>query len=352
MPSLPTTMKAILLTGHGGLDKLDVRDDYPKPVPGPGEVLIRVGACGINNTDINTRVGWYARGVNEDGATWASDMVFPHIQGADIAGTISAVGPDIPERRIGARVVVDPVLRNPEDPMNLDTVGYVGAHCFGGFAEYVLVPEQNALPITSDLSDAELASFPCSSSTAENMLERAHVADGETVLVTGASGGVGSALVQLAKRRGAFVIAVTRAAKFDAVKDFGADALIDRATTDFAADVRAAAPNGVIDVAADVVGGDGFESLLASVRKGGRYVVSGAIAGPLVSLDLRTLYLRDLDMIGTTILLPQVFPNLVGYIQAGEIRPLVAQTYPLDKIAEAQTAFTEKKHVGNIVLIP
>lgn len=354
--TIPGTMRAVVLTGHGGLDALEYRTDVPVPTPGPGEVLIAVAACGMNNTDINTRTGWYSKTVTSatgsdvahtdaDGS-WGGGLTFPRIQGADPAGQIVAVGADVPAERIGQRVLVDGWLRDPDGV--LERSGYLGSEIDGGYAEYVTAPAGNAQAIDSDLSDVELASFPCSYATAEHMLHRAGVREGQWVLVTGASGGVGGALVQLAVRRGARVVALTTAAKADAVRELGADVVLDRTRGDLADAVVGA--TGGVDVFADVVGGEQFAPLFETIRRGGHYTTAGAISGPIVPLDLRTLYLNDLTMHGATVLPREVFANLIGYIERGEIAPVVARTFPLDQMAQAQEAFMDKQHVGAIVI--
>jgi NADPH:quinone reductase-like Zn-dependent oxidoreductase len=179
------------------------------------------------------------------------------------------------------------------------------------------------------------------------MLHRARAAAGEHVLVTGASGGVGSAVVQLAKRRGARVTAIAASSKADQVRAIGADRVIDRHD-----DAVAALGEESVDLVIDNVAGPSFGAMLKLLRRGGRYASSGAIGGPIVSLDMRTLYLKDLTLVGCTAWDEPVFPNLVGYIERGEIRPLVAATFPLERIADAQRAFLEKRHVGKIVLLP
>ena len=347
MGPLPEMMHAVLLTGHGGFEKLDYRDDVPVPHPQHGEVLIRVAAAGVNNTDINTRIGWYAESASEaEDAGWTGNAFsFPRIQGADCCGHIVAVGEGVDPVRVGARILVEPVFRN--DDASLADAVYFGSERDGAFAEYTVVPSVFAHTITSDLSDAELASFPCAYSAAENMLTRAGVSVGETVLITGASGGVGSAAVQLAKRRGAHVIAVVGKDKTEAIYALGANRAVDRG-----ADLPAALGGESVDVVIDVIGGPHFAGLLSVLKRGGRYAVAGAIAGPSVTLDLRTLYLKDLRLIGCTVLDPQVFSNLVSYIERGEIKALLAATYPLSEIVAAQAMFLEKKHVGKIVLIP
>ena len=346
MNHLPSTMRGVHLTGHGGLDRLVVREDIPVPRPGPGDVLIRVGAAGVNNTDINTRVAWYSKtdGASED-ATWnGTPLELPRIQGADVCGQVVAVGPGVEPNRLGTRVLVEPCLREACG-RPLATPWYFGSECDGGFADYALVAARHAHGIDSPLSDEELASFPCSYSTAENMLTRATVKAGDRVLVTGASGGVGSAAVQLARARGARVIAVTSPAKAESLRALGAEETLTRDQH-----VVEALGRNSVDVVVDLVGGSAWPALLDVLRPGGRYAVSGAIAGPMVTLDLRTLYLKDLTLVGATVLDEGVFAALVDHIAAGRVKPLVAATYPLEAIAEAQTAFLEKGHVGKIVL--
>jgi len=340
--NLPETMQGVLLNGHGGPEQLEVCDDLPLPVAGAGEVLIQVGAAGVNNTDINTRAAWYGEGAG----TWSGEPVdFPRIQGADVCGTIAAVGRDVDAGRAGERVLVDPCMRVPGgDDFQMR---YLGSELDGGFAQFTKVPAESAYAIDSPLSDAELASFPCSYSTAENMLTRAALADSETVLVTGASGGVGSAAVQLARRRGARVIAVAGAAKSHAVFQLGADSVIPRGSS-----LAEALGAESIDVVIDMVGGEQWPELTTVLKRGGRYAVAGAVAGAHVPLDLRALYLKDLSFFGCTVLEPTVFTNLVGYIERAEIAPLVAETFPLAEIVAAQETFSARKHIGKIVLIP
>jgi NADPH:quinone reductase-like Zn-dependent oxidoreductase len=363
MTTIPRTMNAVLLKGHGGFEQLEYRDDVPVPLPKTGEVLIRVAAAGINNTDINTRTAWYSKSVTqgttseggtagyakaraEDTGWTGAALAFPRIQGADVCGRIVAVGDGVDPARIGERVLIEPVLREPVGWRPYQ-VYYFGSECDGGFAEYTKVAAIHAHTIESDLSDAELASFPCAYSAAENMLTRAGLAAGETILVTGASGGVGSAAVQLAKRRGATVLAITGASKAEQVKTLGADKIIPRD-----ADLLDLCGREIADVVVDVVGGPEWPQLLEVLKRGGRYAVAGAIAGPVVTLDLRTLYLKDLRLLGCTILESDVFSHLVAYIQRREIKPVVANTYPLKEIIRAQQEFLGKQFTGKIVLVP
>ena len=359
---VPAVMRAALLLGTGGPDVLAVRDDVPVPKPGIGDVLVRVAACGMNNTDINTRVGWYSRTVTSatsgegfaeaeahDSGWSRQGLSFPRIQGADIAGVVVATGDGADAGLLGHRVLVDPWLRDRDRPGDRELADYLGSERDGGFAEYCAVPGENVYPVSIGLSDVELASFACSWSTAEHLLQRADLRSGESIAVPGASGGVGSALVQLAKRRGARVVAVAGASKLGQVSDLGADAAVARESADVVA-AAIDANGGRFEVVADIVGGDCFGGWLDALGRGGRYVTSGAIAGPLVDLDLRTLYLNDLQLHGATVYAPQVFADLVGYIERGEVRPVVGGTYPLEEIHAAQEAFAAKRHVGSLVI--
>ncbi len=356
--TLPQTMRGMVLTGHGGLEKLVWREDLPVPVPEKGEVLIRVGAASVNNTDINTRTGWYSKAVrgdtasgatggyggdsNADGAWSGKPLGFPRIQGADCCGEIVAVGDGVAEGRVGERVLVRTMQTVPADGGTEDggdpVVWTFGSECDGGFAEFTKVRSDEAVKVVSGLSDVELASFPCAFSTAEGMIQRGNVG-AERVLVTGASGGVGSAAIQLARRRGAHVTALTSPSKAADLKALGADETLSR---------DADLPKGAFDVILDLVGGPRWPGLIEALRNGGRYVTSGAIAGPIVELDLRTLYLHDLTLIGSTLQAANVFTDLVGYIEAGDIRPVVAATYPLKDLRKAQEAFLDKSFVGKI----
>ncbi|MHC2456616.1 NADPH:quinone reductase-like Zn-dependent oxidoreductase [Rhizobium leguminosarum] len=359
--SIPSLMSGVVLTGHGGFEKLEFRSDLPVSVAGKGEVLIKVAASAVNNTDINTRIGWYSKGVRagteeggsggfasseNDDASWTGEALrFPRIQGADCCGRIVAVGDGVDPARVGERAIVRNLLRTYVDfrPYECWTLG---SECDGGFAQYAKAPSAETYKVESDWTDAELASIPCAYSTAEGLVHRAGVKAGETVLVTGASGGVGSATVQLANRRGAQVIAVAGAAKADQVLALGASRVIRRGES-----LVQALGKDSVDVVIDIAAGPGFGELLDVLKRGGRYAVAGAIAGPIVELDVRNLYLKDLTFFGCTYYDDVVFENLVSYIERNEIRPNIGATFPLDRIVDAQREFLSKNTAGKIVLI-
>ena len=382
---LPTHMQAMLTLGHGGYEQLAWRS-VPLPVLQDGQVLLQVLAAGINNTDINTRIGWY-------GAGWQGATAFPLIQGADCCGRVVAWAMDGMDGMegmdgiggmggMGGAAVSAPYRSPPHSaemaardgtgqPLALGqrvlvrscmrTAGFgslatrwLGTDCDGAFAQYLTAPASEVFAIHPDCdwSDAELASLPCAWGTAENMLQRAGVGQGEQVWVNGASGGVGSAAVQLALLRGTQVTALTSRSKRAEVQKLGAHTVLCREDGN---STWAQLPPA--DVVVDNVGGAGFADLLGCLRRGGRYVTSGAIAGAEVALDLRTLYLRDIRLIGCTAWDEAVFPNLISYIhrhhhQRHQIRPVVAATYPLQDMAQAQQDFLAKRHTGKLVLVP
>ncbi|WP_370231562.1 alcohol dehydrogenase family protein [Cognatishimia sp.] len=353
-------MMAVVTTGNGGYDKLVYRAE-PTPVPEEGEVLLRVLAAGVNNTEINTRLGWYSstvtadtqstadvqseKGEQKEDGGWNKATPFPFIQGTDCCGEVVAFGTGVTADLMGKRVLVRACMR-PNGYDTMDNV-WMASDFDGAFAQYVKVPASEIFSVSCDWSDAELATIPCAYGTSENMLHRAQVSAGDTVLVAGASGGVGSATVQLAKRRGARVIAITSPSKMDDLTALGADQVVARNT-----DLREALGDESVDVVVDNVAGDQFPQMLKVLKRGGRLVSSGAIAGPIVALDMRDMYLKDITLIGSTAWDAPVFPNLVGYIERGEIRPLLAKTFALKDIATAQEEFLKKQHLGNFVLIP
>lgn len=360
--NIPEVMCGVYLTGNGGFDKLEYRTDIKVPIPKAGEVLIKVGGAAVNNTDVNTRIGWYSKNVKdatndggskgfeenveEDGSWMGEAMKFPRIQGADAAGTIVAVGKGVSESRVGERVLVRSVQQRENSQRGVECITW-GSECDGGFAEYAVALTEEAYKIESDLIDIELATFPCSYATAENLLCRVGVKEGDVVFITGASGGVGSALTQLCKIRGAQVIGVCEANQVEKLKELGANRAVIRGAN-YVEEVGKMK----VDVVLDVVAGNQWPELLEILKKGGKYGTVGAIGGPLVELDVRTLYLKDLSLFGSTYQSRESFLNLVSYIEKGLIKPAVAKVFLLKDIVKAQEAFLAKKFVGKLVLDP
>ncbi len=340
--SVPTRMSGVLLTGHGGPEVLVWSDDIPVPRPGAGEVLVKVLAAGVNPTDINTRVGWYARDDEAEGGGWGGAVGFPRIQGGDLCGRVVALGDGVEGLALGARVICPVNQAEPAPGSPMDFVA-IGSEYDGAFAEYCCVPARHLHDVSaSPLSDVEIGAMPCAYGTAHNLLTRSGVAKSDRVLVTGASGGVGYAAVQLALLRGATVTAQCSAAKAAPLIATGAE-VIDRDDS---------LPPGRFDAVIDVVGGPRWMERLDALRPGGRYATSGAIAGPMVEADLRTIYLHDLTIFGCSHQSDETFAGLVASINAGSVRPLISKTYPLREIAKAQQDLQAGTFPGKLVLIP
>ncbi|MFF7192761.1 zinc-binding dehydrogenase [Streptomyces sp. NPDC008079] len=404
--SVPGTMRAVRIAGHGGPEVLEAVE-VAVPAPGAGEVLVEVAAVALNNTDLWTREGAY--GSPQDATAlsgWRGPIDFPRIQGADVAGRVVAVGPredvsadggagfeggtgldgsavlDRDTARavagdtaravagkaveaaargaaaepnpyaglLGRRVVIDPAVYD-SDRQDANPIGLMGSERDGGYAEYVTAPVGRVHDMTeSPLTDDQLASLPTAYGTALGMIERGGLRDGETALVSGASGGVGLALTQLARARGAKVLAVSSGSKADAVRAAGAHVVIDRAR-DVAGQIRAAAPDG-IDIGLDVVAGELVSACLPLLREGGRWVVAGALGGYGVTLDVRRLYLHNARVIGSSMHTPAHFGLLMDLAREGAVRPVVAATFPLVRAARAQEELARRGHVGKIVLHP
>ena len=354
MNPLPKTMKAVLLTGHGGLDKLEYLD-YPVPQIADHEVLIEVHACGMNNTDVWVRQGAY--GTDDDPnaiASWRRgkpSLEFPRIQGTDTVGHIVAIGNAIDSARIGERVMVDFSIYNT-DTDSLADIDYIGHGRDGGYAEYCAVPAENAHQVDSSMTDAELATFCCAYLTGEHMLDRARVCADERVLISGAAGGVGGGLIQLCRARGAIPYAITSADKADAVKALGAEGVVLRDQDDWVTQLDSMLNGAPIDVVADVVAGPLFKDLINLLRPEGRYTTAGAFAGAMVELDLRTVYLKHLEIHGSSQGTRRAFARLVSYIESGKIAPNLFATYRLSDFHRAQTDFMAKGYVGKLVVMP
>jgi NADPH:quinone reductase-like Zn-dependent oxidoreductase len=357
------TMKAVVTMGNGGYEMLQYKD-VPTPKIDEGEVLVKVLAAGVNNTEINTRLGWYSSKVStstgnltktdeelteaasEGDGGWSEATPFPFIQGTDCCGEVVEVKDEEDNHLIGKRVIIRACIRHEgwDSKENI----WMASDFDGAFAQYVKIAATEVFPVDCDWSDAALGAIPCSYGTSENMVNRAGVKEGDRVLVAGASGGVGSAVVQLAKRRGAHVIGIAEGDfKIEQVKSYGADEVIayGKDTLDYLGEKS-------VDVVIDNVAGPNFPQMMKVLKRGGKFVSSGAIAGPVVELDMRDFYLKDLTLIGCTGWDEQVFPTLVSAIEKGEIKPAVAKTFPLENIVEAQKEFELKKHVGKFVLIP
>ena len=337
-------MTAALTLGHGGSEQTMVHTDWPCPQPSPGQALVRVTAAALNNTDIWSRAGAYGTAADPDAVVgWKGvPLDFPRIQGIDVAGEVADLGGEVDAAWLGRRVLVDPAARY-EKCLPVDIIG---SEVDGGFAQYHVCSIDQLHDVTgSPLTDAQLACLPTAYGTALGMIERAEIEAGERVLVTGSSGGVGMAAIQLLVDRGCEVVARTSPQHRELIAGLGAAEVSARGDDE----IDALAP---VDAAVDVVGGDEFGALLDRLRDGGRLVTAGAIAGPVVALDLRRLYLQQRRLIGSTMHTPEHFRHLAEIAVAGGVEPIVAATYPLVEIAVAQERFARHDFVGKLVLLP
>jgi len=351
---VPEIMSGIYLTRHGGLDALEWRDDIPVPSPAAGQVLVRVLAAGVNNTDINTRVGWYSSdvsgstedvGENADieAGGWGGAIKFPRIQGGDICGAVVAVGEGVTSVELGARVTSQINIPRPT-PDNPFAYVALGSELDGAFAEYCLLQEDEIFDVSaSPLSNEDIAAIPCGFGTAHNLLSRSGVRDRQKVLITGASGVVGLAAVQLATLRGAQATGIAADEKAAAVRQAGAVEVLPRSAT---------LPTQQFDAVIDVVAGEIWPELIRALKPGGHYAVSGAIAGPIVEADLREIYLTDITIHGCSFMSREVFSGLVDLMIGGRVKPNIAKAYPLREIAQAQADFQSKRSAGKLILLP
>ena len=341
-------MKAVRFHEHGDTSVLRY-EDVPDPRPGRGEVVLAVRACALNGLDLYARAGGLEQAI-----------ALPHISGADIAGEVVEVGEGVARVEPGDRVLVNPRFfcgrcRNCLRGEQTGCVDYrvMGWHRPGGYAEHVAVPESNVELIPEGLSFPEAAAVPMAFTTAWRMLfSRAGLGPDETILVLGASGGVASAAVQLARAAGARVLATTRPEKMDRVRELGADAVIDYTTEPVASRVLDLTDGRGVDVLVQTQGGDTWREGLECMARFGRIAVCAAVQGASPPEDLGTIWWKQLTIVGSTGGTPLEFAHVVSQLRAGRIRPVVDVVYPLAQAAEAQAAFGRHAHVGKVVLAP
>ncbi|WP_043510925.1 zinc-binding dehydrogenase [Halomonas sp. BC04] len=361
-------MAAMLLTGHGDIDKLVYRDDVATPKPGPGEVLVRVTATAKNNTDRKAREGLYPTKDKGEVTSFAMGgeptLTFPRIQGADVAGRVAAVGEGVDPQRIGQRGLLDFNLY-PDARRNLNLMpDYYGHGADGGFAEYVAVPSDQFHHVSNaELADAELASLGmCSYQTAYHMMTSANVAAGERVLVSGASGGVGTALIQLCRIVGATPYAVSQPDKKDALLAMGAEAVIDRGDLPTFVDRVLEATDGApIDAVMDLVGGemtDRFiDTMIVDMKRRSTYPrlsIAGASGGNLSEIMWTRIYLYQVQIFGVSHGTREEAEQLIEWIRQGQLKPVLHAAFRLSDLHRAETYFVNRgsNYLGKIVIVP
>lgn len=342
-------MKAIFFDEHGDLDKLQY-GDFPEPKLKPGHIIVQVKACALNYLDIFARLGGLE-----------TELALPHIGGADIAGVVAEIGPGTTDLSVGDRVLVNPRIRCTRCENCLkgehslcDEYTVIGWHMHGGFAEYMIAPFGNIRPFSESLSFEQAASIPLAFTTAWRMLiSRARLEPGEDVLVLGASGGVATAALQIAKLAGARVIAVTSTeSKLQKLKQLGADEVINYHNTDFDRATLDITNGRGVDIVFQTLAGDTWQKGLASAAKGGRVVVCAGILGASPKEDLETIWWKQLQIIGSTGATAADFNKVIDLLDAGKFTPVIDSAIPLSDAKTAQTRMIDHKHFGKIVLVP
>ncbi|MCW4153201.1 MULTISPECIES: alcohol dehydrogenase catalytic domain-containing protein [Halomonadaceae] len=364
----PTTMAAMLLTGHGGIEKLEYRQDVATPKPQAGQVLVQVTATAKNNTDRKAREGLYPTKDKGDVTSFAMGgeptLTFPRIQGADVAGRVVAVGEGVDASRIGERGLLDfNLYADDRRDINL-TPDYYGHGADGGYAEYIAVPSDQFHHVPNPaLHDAELAAMGmCSYQTAYHMMTSAGIGAGERVLVTGASGGVGTALIQLCRVVGAIPYAVSQPDKADALLALGAEAVIDRGDLPTFVDRVLATTDGQpIDAVMDLVGGEMtnlfIDTMIVDMQHRKRYPrlsIAGASGGNLSEVMWTRIYLYQVQIFGVSHGTREEAEQLIAWIRSGELKPVLHAAFKLSELHDAERYFVNRgsNYLGKIVIVP
>jgi NADPH:quinone reductase-like Zn-dependent oxidoreductase len=349
MTTATATMRAAVIRQHGASDSLRL-EAVPIPEPAETELLIRVGAVGLNHLDVFARAGLKGPGV--------PPIRLPHVSGVDVAGTVAALGPGVDGPPAGQRVLVNPAIgcgtcrqcRRGELSM-CPRYSILGEHRWGGLADYVTVPARNVIPLPEHVPFTSAAAVPAAYTTAwRGIVTVGRVRPAERVLVVGASGGVGCAALQIAVLAGAEVLAVAGGpAKRQRALELGAVAAFD-SSGNWLAEVLDFTGSEGVDLVHDAVGAPTWRRSIQSLAMGGRMVVCGATAGDSPEISIRELYQHHRQILGAPMGNWQDFLDVTRLVFNGRIEPEVHAVYPLEGIAEAQDALDHREHFGKIVI--
>lgn len=342
-------MKAIRIHAHGGLDQLKF-EEIDNPKPKPGEALIQIKACALNHLDL-----WVRKGIP------GVKIPLPLIPGCDISGVLAQVGQDITHLQEGDEVVISPGVSCGYCPKCLSGLdhhcrhyGIIGENQNGGYTEYISLRPQNILPKPKNLSFEETAAIPLVFLTAWHMLVTlGNIAPGDWILIHAAGSGVGSAAIQIAKLHRAIILATAGSEeKLEKAKNCGADHLINYNKEDFHKRVREITGKRGVDLVVEHTGEKTFEGSYKSLCKGGRLITCGATSGYQAKLDLRYVFFKHLQILGSTMGSKGELAQIMELVSLGYLKPVIDQSFPLKEARQAQAYMEERKQFGKILVIP
>lgn len=331
-------MRAIVIHEHGGRDKL-IYEEVPDPVPEAGEILVRVKAVGLNYLDIFVRRGMPGLPID-----------LPRISGGDIAGDIAGLGEGVDSVAVGQRVLLDPAVTLPDGE-----IGALGENTTGGLAEYIVVPAENAIPLPDEVTYEQAAALPIAYGTAWRMLiTRGQIKTGESVFILGASGGVGTGAVQIAKMIGCTVyVAASTDKKLQQLLDLGADYPVNYVEhPEFHRYLRSITDGAGVDVVVNYTGGDTWVRSLKCVKHGGRVLTCGATVGYDPPTDIRYIWRKEMDIRGSDGWQRQDLIDLIDSVRAGDIVPVIDCVLPLEETAEGHRLLEDREVFGKVIITP
>ena len=327
-------MRVVALRAHGGLEQLKL-EEWPQPEPQEGHALLEIKACGINYMDVFVMQGM--PGVPTE---------MPRIPGGDIAGIVRGVGAGVPEDWIGKRVVLFP---------RFPTGGVLGENGNGGLCEYISADQRQLIEIPDGVSFEDAAALPIAYGTSHRMLfTRGQIKAGEKILILGASGGVGVSCIQFAKMVGCEVFACTSSAeKGEKLKALGADHIINYVETpEFSRAVWTATGKTGVDVAVNFTGGDTWIQTQRSMATGGRILTCGSTAGHMCEIDVRFLWHRETEIIGSRAYVPDDIKACLDFVASGKLSPVIETQLPLDRAAEGIGLLEDRNVFGKVIVTP
>ena len=327
-------MRAVAIDAHGGLEQVRLRTDWPEPTAGPGQAVVEVKACGLNYLDI-----FVLRGMP------GLPVEMPRIPGGDIAGVVHSVGAGVSRDWLGKRVLIDPHIKH---------AGALGEHANGGLCERIAVDADNLIAMPDAVTFEQAASLPIAYGTAYRMLiTRGHLQPGELVLILGASGGVGTGCVQIAKNLKARVIAcASSASKLKRLQALGADYIIDYTKEDFSKRAWDISGKKGVDVLVNYTGGDTWVPSLRTLARSGRLLTCGATAGFDPKTDIRYIWRREVNIVGANGWTRQDLESLLAEVECGSIKPIIHAVYPLAESREALRVMEDREVFGKIIVQP